>query len=65
MMDERSRMERYIKTVIQGMNMGPHRAILSVLQFHIGRDQAISRKALLEPGDWLGPGRSEPEDLYQ
>jgi hypothetical protein len=47
MKDERSRMERYIKTLIQGIDPGPHRAILSVLQFHIGRDQAISRKALL------------------
>ncbi len=47
MKDDRSRIERYIGEVIRSMDLGPHRAILSVLQFHIGRDQAISRKALL------------------
>jgi len=47
MKDERSRIERYVMTEIQRMDLGPHRAILSVLQFHIGRDQAISRKDLL------------------
>ena len=47
MRDDRFRMERYIVAVIQSMDLGPHRAILGVLRFHIGRAQAISRKALL------------------
>jgi hypothetical protein len=44
----RSDMEYLVIRWIHEMPMGPHRGILSVLRFHIGRSQAISREELLD-----------------
>jgi hypothetical protein len=44
----RSDMEYLVGCWIHEMPMGPHRGILSILRFHIGRTQAISRDELLD-----------------